>query len=69
MACSRPVLRSTVECCPLLRKLCKVLFRCKTLRKGIEKGGGEIFGALFSKKVPFFHKKCPFFIKSALSGQ
>ena len=33
---SRPKLRSTVERCPLLRKLYKTLFRCKTLREGIE---------------------------------
>ena len=37
------------------------LFLCKTLRKGIENGGGgETFGGPFSKKVPFFHKKVPF---------
>ena len=37
------------------------LFLCKTLRKGIENGGGvKRLGALFPKKSPFFIKKCPF---------
>ena len=56
---SRPILCSTIECYPLLQKLYKALFWCKTLRKGIEQRG-EIFGALFSEKVPFFLKKKPF---------
>ena len=47
----------------------------KGLNKGGRGGGGEIFGALFSKKVPFFHKKvlflaniacCPKFLEYAL---
>ena len=61
MAYSRPIWRSTIERCPLLRKLCKALFSCKTLRKWIEKGGRVKFlGPFFFKKMPFFHKKCPF---------
>ena len=37
---SRPILRSTIKDCPHLQKFYKALFRCKTLRKGIQKGGG-----------------------------
>ena len=60
-AYSRLILYSTIEHCPLLQKLCNALFWCKTLRKGIEKGGGgEIFGALFFLKKVLFYKKVPF---------
>ena len=45
----RPILRLTIEHCPLLQKLRKALFWCKTLKKGMN-GIGEIFGALFSWK-------------------
>ena len=55
---SRPILPSTIERCPLLWKLYKSLFQCKTLTKEIEKGGrGVKFLVLF------------FFKESALSGQ
>ena len=42
-AYSRPISRSTIERCPLLRKLYKALFRCKKTKF----------------LVPFFSKKCP----------
>ena len=70
--CSRPIWRSTIERCPLLPKLCKALFWCKTLRKGIERGGvgGWNFGGLFfQKKCPFWPisiKCCPKFLEYAL---
>ena len=33
----------------------------KHLEKGSNRGrGGEIFGASFSRKVPYFHEKVPF---------
>ena len=41
----------------------KLYFDAKHLEKRLSRGGwggAEIFGALFSKKVPFFIKKCPF---------
>ena len=38
----------------------KLYYDAKHLEKGLNRGVGEIFGALFSKKVPFFHKKMPF---------
>ena len=45
---SRPILPSTIERCPLLWKLYKPLFQCKTLTKEIEKGGrGKNFGCCF----------------------
>ena len=53
------MLRLTIECCPLLRKFCKALFWCKTLRKGDWIGGGDFWGP-FLKKAFFFHKKVPF---------
>ena len=49
------VLPHSTRCCPLLWKLCKALFWCKTIRKGIELG-----------VVKFL---VPFFQKSALFGQ
>ena len=33
---SRPILHSTIECCPLLQRFCKALFWCKILRKEIQ---------------------------------
>ena len=44
-AYSRPLLRSTIECCPLLQKF---YFDEKHLEKGLNSWGGEIFGSLFS---------------------
>ena len=52
------ILRLTMECCRLLQKIYKALFRTKTLRKGIQYGGNS--GALSTKKVRFFIGKCPF---------
>ena len=43
------ILHLTIERCPLLQKLYKALFQYKALR-GLNGGGGEIFGALFFKK-------------------
>ena len=65
-AYSRPILRLTIERCSLLRKLCKALFWCKSLKKRLNRGS-EIFGTLFSKNVPFFHKKVPFLANIALN--
>ena len=57
----RPILRSTIERCPLLRKLyngenyAKLYFnekQCKTLRKGIEWGEGVKFLVVFFQKMP-----------------
>ena len=48
---------------PFGKNYAKFYFDAKHLEKGLNRGGrGGIFGALLSKK-------CPFFIKSALSGQ
>ena len=38
----------------------KLFFGAKHLEKGLNRAGVEIFGAPFSKKVPFFDKKVPF---------
>ena len=54
------ILCLTMECCRLLQKIYKALFRTKTLRKGIQYGGNS--GALSTKK-------CAFSLESALSGQ
>ena len=54
-AYSTPILCSTIECCPLLQKLCIALFLWKTLWRGIEWGEeGWNFGG------PFFINRCPF---------
>ena len=56
-------MRSTIECCPFLQTakiMQNFFFGAKHLEKGLNRAGGEIFGAPFSKKVPFFHKKVPF---------
>ena len=58
-AYSRPILRLTIECCPLLRKLCRDLLNAKHLEKALNRGVCEIFGVLSSKKPLFFIKKCP----------
>ena len=47
---------------PFWENYTKLYFDEKHLEKGLNRDGGEIFGALFSKK-------CHFFIKNALSGQ
>ena len=59
-AYSRSILRSTIECCPLLRKLYEALMQCKTFGKGTEQGKGG-WGSVVKILVPFFHKKVPFF--------
>ena len=53
-AYSRPLLHSTMECCPFCKNYAKLYFDAKHLEKGFNKGG-ELFDAYFSKK-PFFHK-------------
>ena len=58
---SRPILHSTVKCWPLLQKLCKALFWCKTLRKGIDEGCVWNFGVCFFKLIKKCDSgKCPF---------
>ena len=42
---------------PFCEKYAKLYFDTKHLEKGLNRGGG--FGALFSKKVHFFHKQVP----------
>ena len=60
-AYSTPLLRSTTERCPLLRKLYKALLWCKTTRKEIEWGWGlKLLGPFFQKNCPFFHNKVRF---------
>ena len=59
-AYSRPILRSTIEHCPLLRKLYKAFFYAKHLKKGLNRGRAG--GCPFFKKVSFFHKKVPFLV-------
>ena len=51
---------------PLLWKLCKALFWCKTLRKGLNKSG-EIFDVFF-QKVTFLAnvRHCPNFLDYAI---
>ena len=49
------ILHLTIKRCPLLPKLYKALFPHKALR-GLNGGGGKIFGALF-EKVPFLAPK------------
>ena len=44
---------------PFCKNYTKLYFDAKHLEKGLNRRG-EIFGALFSKKVAFFHKKVPF---------
>ena len=60
----RPILHSTIECCPFCKNYAKFCFDAKHLGMGLNRGGGgwggEFLEALFSKKVPFFIKKCPF---------
>ena len=45
---------------PFCENYPKLYFDTKYLERGLNGGGGEIFGALFSKKCHFFLKKCPF---------
>ena len=47
MAYCRPILRSTVERCPLLKKIIGSFFQ---MQKRLNRGGDEIF-------VPFFQEK------------
>ena len=44
---SRPILHLTIEYCPLLGKLCKVLLGYKTFKKGIEQVGEGVGWGLF----------------------
>ena len=39
---------------PFYNNYAKLYFDAKHLEKGLNKGGGEILGALFFKKCPFF---------------
>lgn len=50
------ILCLTMECCRLLQKIYKALFRTKTLRKGIQYGGNS--GALSTKKVVLPFTSC-----------
>ena len=58
IAYSRPILGSIIARYPLLQKLCKALFWCKTLKK-IFKLWGD-FWALSSTKCLYCHGKVPF---------
>ena len=59
-AYSRPIPSSDIERCPLLRKLFKALFRCKTR---------NFWCPFFKKKVPFLAniERCPKFLEYALT--
>ena len=52
MAYCRPILRSTVERCPLLKKIIGSFFQ---MQKRLNRGGDENFCTLFSRKVFYFY--------------
>ena len=53
-AYSRPILCSAIACCHLCENYTKLYFDAKHLWRGLNKEGGKIVGALFSKKCSFW---------------
>ena len=53
-----------IESCPFCENYAKLYFDAKHLEKGLNRGGGETFGALFFKKVPLLATTdcCPNFL-------